>query len=204
MVDYLEILELPAIIVAGIISVYVIMQMIGDILTFKGKVVPEFMRVKHWLKKRKEAREALANMPQVVDEVKSLLNDVNKHYSDDNIAQRNAWMDLVNERGVTNRRLIDEINAKMDTQGEAILSMTIDRKRDKIIDFASSVANANDNTLFSREQFNRIFRVYEEYEKIIKEHGRTNGEVDIAYRIITEEYENKMRNHTFLEDIRGY
>lgn len=204
MVDYLKILELPAIIVAGIISVYVIMQMIGDILTFKGKVVPEFMRVKHWLKKRKEAREALANMPQVVDEVKSLLNDVNKHYSDDNIAQRNAWMDLVNERGVTNRRLIDEINAKMDTQGEAILSMTIDRKRDKIIDFASSVANANDNTLFSREQFNRIFRVYEEYEKIIKEHGRTNGEVDIAYRIITEEYENKMRNHTFLEDIRGY
>lgn len=204
MVDYLEILGLPAIIVAGIISVYVIMQMIGDILTFKGKVVPEFMRVKHWLKKRKEAREALTNMPQVVDEVKSLLNDVNKHYSDDNIAQRNAWMDLVNERGVTNRRLIDEINAKIDTQGEAILSMTIDRKRDKIIDFASSVANANDNTLFSREQFNRIFRVYEEYEKIIKEHGRTNGEVDIAYRIITEEYENKMRNHTFLEDIRGY
>lgn len=204
MVDYLEILELPAIIVAGIISVYVVMQMIGDILTFKGKVVPEFMRVKHWLKKRKEAREALANMPQVVDEVKSLLNDVNKHYSDDNIAQRNAWMDLVNERGVTNRRLIDEINAKMDTQGEQILSMTIDRKRDKIIDFASSVANANSNTLFSREQFNRIFKVYEEYEKIIKEHNRTNGEVDIAYRIITEEYENKMRNHTFLEDIRGY
>lgn len=204
MVDYLEILGLPAIIVAGIISVYVIMQMIGDILTFKGKVVPEFMRVKHWLKKRKEAREALTNMPQVVDEVKSLLDDVNKHYSDDNIAQRNAWMDLVNERGVTNRRLIDEINAKIDTQGEAILSMTIDRKRDKIIDFASSVANANDNTLFSREQFNRIFKVYEEYEKIIKEHNRTNGEVDIAYRIITEEYENKMRNHTFLEDIRGY
>lgn len=204
MVDYLEILELPAIIVAGIISVYVIMQMIGDILTFKGKVVPEFMRVKHWLKKRKESREALANMPQVIDEVKSLLNDVNKHYSDDNIAQRNAWMDSVNERGATNRRLIDEINAKIDAQGESILSMTIDRKRDKIIDFASSVANANDNTLFSREQFNRIFRVYEEYEKIIKEHGRTNGEVDIAYRIITEEYENKMRNHTFLEDIRGY
>lgn len=204
MLDYLEALELPAVIVVGIILIYFVMQLIGDFLTFKGKVVPEFMRVKHWLKERNEAKDALSCMPEIVDEVRSLLNDVNKHYSDDNIAQRNAWMDLVNERGVTNRRLIDEINTKIDSQGEQILSMTIDRKRDKIIDFASSVANANDNTLFSREQFNRIFRVYEEYERIIKEHNRTNGEVDIAYRIITEEYENKMRNHTFLEDIRGY
>ena len=32
----------------------------------------------------------------------------------------------------------------------------------------------------------------------------TNGEVDIAYRIISESYETHMRNHTFIEDIRGY
>ena len=61
------------------------MQLIGDILTFKGKVVPEFMRVKHWLQKRKEARNALSRMPEIVDEVKSLLDNVNQHYSDDNI-----------------------------------------------------------------------------------------------------------------------
>lgn len=32
----------------------------------------------------------------------------------------------------------------------------------------------------------------------------TNGEVDIAIRIIKEAYENHMRNHTFIENIRGY
>ena len=203
MVDYLEILGLPAIIVIGIISVYAVMQLIGDILTFKGKVVPEFMRVRHWLKKRKESKAALERMPAIVDEVKSLLNDVNKHYSDDNIAQRNAWMDLVNERGVTNRKLIDNINSKLDAQSDAILNMTLDRKRDKIFDFAYMVTN-DDGKSFSREQFKRIIKTYEEYEKLIAENGRTNGEIDIAYRIITEAYEDHMKNHMFLEDIRGY
>lgn len=32
----------------------------------------------------------------------------------------------------------------------------------------------------------------------------TNGEVDIAIRIIKESYEKHMRHHSFVEDIRGY
>lgn len=203
MVDYLEILGLPAIIIAGIISVYVVIQMIGDILTFKGRVVPEFMRVKHWLKERKESKAALARMPAVVDEVKSLLDDVNQHYSADNIAQRNAWMDLVNERGVTNRKLIDEINTKLDNQSAAITSMRIDRMRDRILDFAQEITPDNAKCL-SREQFARIIKTYNEYEEIIEEEGRTNGEVDISYRVILDAYESYMKNHMFLEDIRGY
>lgn len=34
--------------------------------------------------------------------------------------------------------------------------------------------------------------------------GMTNGEVDIALSIIKESYEKHMRNHTFMEDARGY
>lgn len=56
----------------------------------------------------------------------------------------------------------------------------------------------------TKEQFNRIFKIYEEYEVLIKANGMTNGEVDIAIRIIREAYENHMRDHTFIEDIRGY
>jgi hypothetical protein len=56
----------------------------------------------------------------------------------------------------------------------------------------------------TREQFNRIFKQHEEYEDIIKANGIKNGEVDIAYRIISESYETHMRNHSFIEDIRGY
>ena len=56
----------------------------------------------------------------------------------------------------------------------------------------------------TREQFNRIFKIYREYETIIEENNVTNGEVDISIQIIKESYEGHMRNHTFIEEIRGY
>lgn len=202
MLDYLEVLELPAFIVVGIILIYCVMQLIGDFLTFKGKVVPEFMRVKHWLKKRKEARNALAHMPAIVDEVKSLLNDVNKHYSDDNIVKRNAWMNEVTDRGIENRQLINMVSDKLDAQSKDILELIIENKRNTIIDFAARVSNTDN--LFTREQFNRVMKIYNDYEDIITKNGMTNGEVDIAYRIITEAYEECLKSNTFIEDIRGY
>ena len=58
--------------------------------------------------------------------------------------------------------------------------------------------------MVTREQFKRAFKIYAEYEDIIKDNGFTNGEVDIAIRIIREAYENHLRNHTFVEDVRGY
>lgn len=202
MLDYLEVLELPAFIVVGIILIYCVMQLVGDFLTFKGKVVPEFMRVKHWLKKRKESKAALERMPAIVDEVKSLLNDVNKHYSDDNIVKRNAWMNEVTDRGIENRQLINMVSDKLDAQSKDILELIIENKRNTIIDFAARVSNTDN--LFTREQFNRVMKIYNDYEDIITKNGMTNGEVDIAYRIITEAYEECLKSNTFIEDIRGY
>lgn len=56
----------------------------------------------------------------------------------------------------------------------------------------------------TREQFKRVFRLYAEYEEIIKDNDLQNGEVDIAIRIIREAYENHLRNGSFVEDVRGY
>ena len=72
----------------------------------------------------------------------------------------------------------------------------------KIISFANRVID--EKIPVTREEYNRIFKLYNEYEDIIKQNGRTNGEVEIAHRIIAESYENHMRNHTFVENIRGY
>ena len=62
----------------------------------------------------------------------------------------------------------------------------------------------DENKPVTREQFHRIFKLYKEYEDIIKKNNMTNGEVDIAIRIIKESYEKHMRHHSFVEDIRGY
>jgi len=80
--------------------------------------------------------------------------------------------------------------------------MFIQSSRDRIIDFAAKVVD--ENAPVSREEFNRIFKVYTKYEKFLEDHDMTNGEIDIAYRIINESYEKHMRNHSFIEDIRGY
>lgn len=74
--------------------------------------------------------------------------------------------------------------------------------RDRIIDFATKVSD--EKSMVSREEFNRIFKVHKKYEDFLDERNLTNGEVDIAYRIITDSYEGHMRNHTFVEDVRGY
>lgn len=77
-----------------------------------------------------------------------------------------------------------------------------DFKRSSIISFASYCV-CPDNPV-TREQFKRVFRIYAEYEEIIKDNGLQNGEVDIAIRIIREAYENNLRNRSFVEDVRGY
>ena len=75
-------------------------------------------------------------------------------------------------------------------------------KRSSIISFASYCV-CPDNPV-TREQFKRVFRIYAEYEEIIKDNGLQNGEVDIAIRIIREAYENNLRNRSFVEDVRCY
>jgi len=106
------------------------------------------------------------------------------------------------ERRKKQDELMAALSAKLDKNNADTLSLLIDSKRNKIIDFASDVIN--ESYPVTREQFKRIFKIHEEYENIIEENDLTNGEVEIAYRIITEAYENHMRTHTFIEDIRGY
>ena len=91
---------------------------------------------------------------------------------------------------------------KLDRNNADTLSLLIDNKRNAIIDFASKVID--ESFPVTKEQFNRIFKIHKEYERIIKENELTNGEVDIAIRIIKEAYEKHLKNHTFVEDVRGY
>lgn len=111
-------------------------------------------------------------------------------------------MAAVNKKLAQDEQWIRELSQKLDKNNADTLALLIDSKRTQIIQFATLVADGK--TPVTREQFNRIFKLYEDYEDIIKKNGMTNGEVDISYRIIKESYETHMKNHTFLENIRGY
>ena len=219
MLSYIEYLGIPATIAICMAVVFFVIQIIGEILEFKGKIVPEFVKIRKYFKRKKKERLAFAKVICVVDkyeemcetitEVKRLLTDIDKHYSKDNIAMRDGWMKEVNEHISESERrkkeqdsLMRELSNKMDKNNADTLSLLIDHKRNTIIDFASKVID--ESFPVTKEQFNRIFKIYEEYEGIIEENGLTNGEVDIAIRIIRESYEKHLKNHTFIEDVRGY
>ena len=206
MISYLEYLDVPVKIGLIIIGCLLVMNFIGEILEFKGKIVPEWMKFRKFFSRRKTEK---AETAQTLKEVKELLGEVNAHYSADNITKRNSWMNWVNERAVVYDKSIIEISKNLTDVTQALKDNTklteemfIQSSRDRIIDFATKVAD--ENAPVSREEFNRIFKVYSKYEKFLEEHDMTNGEIDIAYRIINESYEKHMRNHSFIEDVRGY
>ena len=202
----LEYLQVPAIVVAVIVGIFVVMQIIGELLEFKGKIVPEIMKVRKYFKRKKEEK---CEATKTLKEVKSLLGDVNSHYSKDNITKRNDWMNWVNDRAEVYDSSIVEITSKLADVAQALIDNTkmteemfVQSSRDRIIDFATKVGD--ENTVVSKEEFNRIFKVHDRYEGFLTERGLTNGEVDIAYRIINDAYAYRLTHHSFLENIRGY
>ena len=206
MVSMVEFLHIPLKIALVIIGIFFILQIIGELLEFKGKIVPEFIKIRKYFKrKRKERKEK----EETLKNVQILLQDVNSHYSADNIAKRDSWMHWVNNRAEVYDSSIDKLR---DTLAEAIQAlkdntkmteeMFVQSSRDRIIDFATKVSN--DSVPVSREEFNRIFKVHAKYEKFLEDHNMTNGEVDINFSIIQEAYQTHLKNHTFVEDIRGY
>lgn len=206
MLSYIEYLGIPLKIALVLVAIFFVMQIIGEFLEFKGKVVPELFKIRKFFSRKKKER---AETIETLREVRQLLNDVNIHYSDDNIAKRDNWMAWVNSKSQAYDDSIVEISRSLSDITQALKDNTklteemfIQSSRDRIIDFATKTSN--ENVMVSREEFYRIFKVYDKYEKFLEEREMSNGEVDIAYQIIKESYEQHLRNHTFIEDIRSY
>lgn len=202
MIDYVEYINIPTKVAIAVIALFFIMQLVGEFLEFKGKVVPEFVKIRKIFARRKKERLMMQKMEKTLDQVQLTLDDLNQHYSTDNIHMRDEWIKRVNTKLEQYDISMAELDRKLDKNNSDTLSILIDNKRNAIISFASLVID--ENKPVTREQFNRIFKLYQEYEAIIQSNGMKNGEVDIAIRIIREAYENHMRSHTFIEDVRGY
>lgn len=202
MLNYIEYLNLPTKVAVCLVGFYLLLNVIGEILEFKGKVVPEFVKIRKYFDRKKKERENNIKVAKLLDEI-------NNHYSADNIAKRDKWMEWVNGRADVYDDSISEINKSISDVVQALKDITkiteeifVQSSRDRIIDFATK--SGSEDSMVSREEFNRIFKVYTKYEKFLEERGLTNGEVDIAYRIIKESYEKHMKNRSFIEDVRGY
>lgn len=202
MLNYIEYLNVPSQIAIALIAVLFVLQLIGEFLNFKGKAVPEIMSIRKYFARKKSERKVIRELPNTIQDLKNIVNNIDKHYDADNISMRDKWIDSVNNKLMMEDKLVRDLDKKLDEANKDIVSILVDNKRDTIIDFASRVSNSS--VLVTKEQFNRVFKLYKEYEDLISKNGLTNGEVDIAYRIIVESYEEHLSNHTFIEDTRGW
>lgn len=198
----IEFLGVPATIAIALVGLFLILQIIGELCELKGKIVPEFLKIRKYFKRKKQEKE---NEKKLLERLAEKLESFEGHYSPEKIAQRNEWMEWVNRRAEVYDASVKELTKFKDTlevTKELTLDLYINVNRNRIIDFANQVVN--EDMPVSREAFNRIFKVYNEYEEILEKYGKTNGEVEVSIRIIRESYEAHMRNHTFIEDSRGY
>lgn len=198
----IEFLGVPASIGIAAIGGYLILNLIGEFLEVMGKAVPEFIKIRKYFKRKKDEK---SQQQKLLEDVQKTLNEINEHYSADNITKRNEWMSWVNSRAETYDEALKELlllKDKLNENNEITLDLYINANRNRILDFARIVAD--NSALASREEFNRIYKVNLEYHAILAKYNKENGEVDTAVRLIDEAYDYRMKNHCFIEDIRGY
>jgi len=83
----------------------------------------------------------------------------------------------------------DEIETKLNALTEIVLDDRIDRMRYEILDMASAIAESK--RWYSVEQIKHTLKIYDEYEKVLEENGRQNGEVEVSIEVIKKAYKDK-------------
>ena len=205
--------SVPTWMIVGLLALFLVSQVVGEVIELCGKVAPGFLKLRKAIREKREKElyrdEMIARCETALEKNNALFADFTALYSNDNMRKRKDWVDCVNhdrddyhEHREENRKQFAEIKDELAKNSEITLAIFIENKREAIIAFAAKVADPD--ALATHEQFRRIFKIYEEYEAIIKKYNMTNGEVDISIRIIREAYEDRLKRRAFVEDVRGY
>ena len=198
----IEFLGVPAWIAIAIVGILLVIQIIGCILDFKGKVVPEIINIRgHLRRKREEKEETERKAKETADtlaEVKQLLSDVNAHYSKDNITKRNDWMKSVDKSVCDNDKLIQALDGKIDKLLETnenlkdqlsqvksnVLENEADRLRSELFDCGNRCRR---NIRLHPEEMEHIRVVWDKYSNKLHQNG--SGEKE--FNFITDYYNHQ-------------
>ena len=200
-------LGIPGSIAVVMLIIFAVLQLIGEFIEAFGRVAPTFLKVRKIFTKKSDA---LKETSETLKEVKQLLKDVNAHYSEDNITKRDEWMKWVNDRAVLYDSKIEELielRSTLTDIAEALKENTLttdnlykESCRTTIINFSHLAANPLN--IISEEEFRRVQRVYEDYEKFLEARNEPNGQVENCYSVIQEAYQERLRTNNFLEAMR--
>ena len=90
---------------------------------------------------------------------------------------------------------IGKLHDAIELQGRAIDENEKDRIRWEILSFANSCHTGSNH---SKDEFDHIMALNDKYKKLLKKTDDTNGVFDIEYKYISELYEQKRNDNSFL------
>ena len=183
MVELFEKMGVPGAIVSAIASVLLVAGAIKEFTnsfsTFK-KVFNWIKGIKKRIKEKKETREKLA---QSLLDAQKIIKDFSAHYSEDNISQRNNWINWVNSQAEDYNKTLESIDntlsslkEKLDKTTNLAEETSLNQKRLSVLEFAARVNNPRYD--YSKEYFLKMKKIIEEYETYIEENNISNGEID--------------------------
>lgn len=191
----IEYLGIPATIAIALVGLFVILQIIGEIVEVSGKVVPEFLKVrKYFYRKKKEKEEE----KQTLKECKELLSEFNSHYDEDNITKRNKWMNKVDNSVKNNDQFIQKLDSKIDkllednanlkTQLDQVKSNVLENEADRLRSELFDCGNrCRRNIRLHPEEMEHMREVYKKYSKVLHQNGTGQAE----FEFITDYYNHQ-------------
>lgn len=175
----IEFLGIPATIAIALVGLFLILQIIGELCELKGKIVPEFLNIRKYFKRKKQEKEETAKM---IRDCKQALLEFNSHYSPANIAKRNNWMHEVDDSVRCNDELIQKLDSKMDklletnktltTQLEQVKSNVLENEADRLRSELFDCGNRCRRKIrLHPEEMDHIRDVYRKYSEVLHQNG---------------------------------
>ena len=175
----IEFLGIPVTIAIALVGLFLILQVIGELCELQGKIVPEFLKIRKYFKRKKQEKE---ETKQMIQECKQALLEFNSHYNPENIAKRNTWMHEVDDNVKSNDELIQKLDGKMDKLLETnealtaqleqvksnVLENEADRRRSELFDCGNRCRR---RIRLHPEEMDHIRDVYRKYSEVLHQNG---------------------------------
>lgn len=95
------------------------------------------------------------------------------------------------------KKQLSSISEKLEDLSCRIDKIEINDMRSTILDFANSCMNERKHT---KEEFEHVIDLKNNYDEIIETKGLKNGRVDLAFKFISDLYIKCLNENTFLDD----
>lgn len=182
----IEFLGIPATIAIVLVGLFLILQIIGELCELKGKIVPEFLKIRKYFKRKKQEKE---DTKQMIQDCKQALLEFNSHYNPASIAQRNNWMNGVDDSIRSNDELIQKLDSKMDrlletneiltTQLNQVKSNVLENEADRIRSELFDCGNRCRRKIrLHPEEMEHIRAIYQKYSEVLHQNGLGEAEFE--------------------------